>query len=68
MRKEDKKTIIDQIAATVKEYSCFYITETASLNAELTSSLRRACFKDGIKMMVVKNTLLREALRQCGDF
>ena len=68
MRKEDKKVIIDQIAATVKEYSCFYLTETASLNAELTSNLRRACFKEGIKMMVVKNKLLREALRECGDF
>lgn len=62
MRKEDKSTIIEQIAATVKEYSCFYLTETTSLNAEKTSALRRACFKEGIKMMVVKNKLLKKAL------
>lgn len=62
MRKEDKGTIIAQIAETVKEYSCFYLAETAALNAEKTSNLRRACFKEGIKMMVVKNALLHKAL------
>ncbi len=62
MRKEDKGTIIEQIAAVVKEYNHFYLTETTSLNAEKTSELRRACFKADIKLLVVKNTLLRKAL------
>ena len=62
MRKEDKGTIIAQIAETVKEYSCFYLAETATLNAEKTSNLRRACFKEGIKLVVVKNSLLHKAL------
>ena len=69
MRKEDKGTVIEQIAATLKEYSCFYLTETTSLNAEKTSALRRACFKEGIKMMVVKNKLLKNALETLeGDY
>ena len=69
MRKEDKGTVIEQIAATLKEYSCFYLTETTSLNAEKTSALRRACFKEGIKMMVVKNKLLKKALESLeGDY
>ena len=62
MRKEDKSTIIDQIAAVVKNYNHFYLTETTSLNAEKTSELRKECFKADIKLMVVKNTLLRKAL------
>ena len=62
MRKEDKSTIIEQIAAVVKEYNHFYLTETTSLNAEKTSELRKACFKADIKLLVVKNTLLRKAL------
>ena len=62
MRKEDKSTVIEQIAATLKEYSCFYLTDTAALNAEKTSALRRACFKEGIKLMVVKNKLLHKAM------
>jgi len=62
MRKEDKTVSIEQIAATVKEYGHFYLTSTASMNAEKTSELRRECFKQDIKLLVVKNTLLKKAL------
>lgn len=69
MKKEDKSLIIDQIANTLKEYSCFYLVETAGLNAEKTSELRRACFKGDVKLMVVKNTLLKKALESLeGDY
>ena len=69
MKKEDKALIINQIADTLKEYSCFYLAETAGLNAEATSNLRRECFKDDIKLMVVKNTLLHKALETLeGDY
>ena len=61
MKKEDKAIIISQIGDTLASYSCFYLTETAGLNAEKTSALRRACFKDDIKMLCVKNTLLKKA-------
>ena len=57
MRKEDKNTIIEQIAATVQEYGHFYLVDTTAMNAAATSELRRACFKADIKLMVVKNTL-----------
>ena len=62
MRKEDKSTVIEQIASTLKEYSHFYLTETAALNAEKTSALRRECFKQDIKLLVVKNALLHKAM------
>ena len=62
MRKEDKNTIIEQIAATVKEYGHFYLVDTTAMNAATTSMLRRECFKADIKLMVVKNTLLHKAL------
>ena len=69
MKKEDKAIIIEQIANTLKEYSCFYLAETAGLNAEKTSELRAACFKQDIKLMVVKNTLLHKALESLeGDY
>ena len=64
MRKEDKLTIIDQIAATLKEYSCVYLAETNGLDAEKTSALRRECFKQGVKLVAVKNTLLKKAMEQ----
>lgn len=69
MKKEDKSVIIGQIAETLKEYPNFYLVETAGLNAEKTSELRRACFKADVKLVVVKNTLLHKALEQLeGDY
>lgn len=61
MKKEDKTLLIEKIGETLKQYSCVYLVESAGLNAEKTSALRRACFSDGIKMMCVKNTLLKKA-------
>ena len=66
MRKEDKSTIIEQIAATVKEYGHFYLIDTTAMNAADTSALRALCLKADIKLMVVKNTLLHKALESLG--
>lgn len=61
MKKEDKAIIIEKIGQTLSEYSCVYLVQTAGLNAEKTSELRRACFKADVKMLCVKNTLLKKA-------
>ncbi len=61
MKKEDKSLIIESIGNTLKEYSCVYLTQTSGLDAEKTSALRRACFQGDIKMLCVKNTLLKKA-------
>jgi len=66
MRREEKNTIIESLAERLKEYSHFYLTDTADLNAADTSSLRRKCFENGVKLIVVKNTLLKRALEQSG--
>ncbi len=69
MRKEDKAVAIENIAQTLKEYTNFYLVETAGLDAEKTSALRRACAQADIKLLVVKNTLLHKALEQLdGDY
>ena len=61
MKKEDKALIIEHIGAELANYSCVYLTTTSGLNAEKTSALRRACFGADIKMLCVKNTLLKKA-------
>ncbi|WP_177884054.1 50S ribosomal protein L10 [Turicimonas muris] len=61
MKKEDKAIIIANIGDQLKNYSCVYLTQTSGLNAEKTSALRRACFGAEIKMLCVKNTLLKKA-------
>ena len=63
MKKEVKDTIIAELGAKLKEFPHFYIVDLAGLNAEATSNLRRKCFKSEIKMIVVKNSLLREAFQ-----
>jgi large subunit ribosomal protein L10 len=69
MRREEKNAIIDSLAEKLKEYSHFYLTDTAQLNAADTSDLRRKCFENDIKLIVVKNTLLKRALQMSeGNF
>jgi large subunit ribosomal protein L10 len=69
MRREEKNAIIDSLTEKLKEYSHFYLTDTAQLNAADTSDLRRKCFEYDIKLIVVKNTLLKRALEMSeGDF
>ena len=61
MKKELKDTIVVELGQKLKEFPHFYLVNTAGLNAEQTSDLRRKCFKNEIKMVVVKNTLLHKA-------
>ncbi len=62
MKKEDKGAIIEQIKETIGSYSHFYLADVDGLNSEQSSNLRREAFKNDIKMIVVKNTLLHKAL------
>jgi large subunit ribosomal protein L10 len=61
MKKEVKDTIIVEIGEKLKAFPHFYLVDLHGLNAEQTSDLRRKCFKNEIKLIVVKNTLLRKA-------
>ncbi|MDR2058225.1 MAG: 50S ribosomal protein L10 [Dysgonamonadaceae bacterium] len=64
MKKEDKLVVIEQLATIIGQYTNFYLTDIATLNARATSSLRRECYKEDIKLVVVKNTLFKKALEQ----
>ena len=61
MRKEDKALIIEKLGAVLKEYPHFYLVDVTGMDAARTSALRRTCFKNEVKMVVVKNTLLHKA-------
>lgn len=66
MRKEDKQLVINSMVEELNACPNFYLTDVSGLNAEKTSQLRRQCFNSGIKMIVVKNTLLCKAMEQTG--
>ena len=61
MKKEVKDTVIAELGEKLSAYPHFYLVDVTGLNAEATSDLRRKCFKSEIKMVVVKNNLLRKA-------
>ena len=67
MKKEMKVQVIENLTAQIAQYPNFYLTDIEGLNAEKTSALRRECFGEGIKLEVVKNTLLGHVLKASGN-
>ena len=64
MKSSEKATIIDSLVEQINSSNHFYLTDISDLNASDTSDLRRICFKQNVKLVVVKNTLLRKALEK----
>ena len=62
MTREEKSIAIQDLTAQLADTKIVYVADISGLNAATTSDLRRACFKAGIKMEVVKNTLLAKAM------
>ena len=64
MTRENKNKIIQQLVELLQQYPHFYLVDISDLNAADTTLLRRKCYQSKIKLLVVKNTLLRKAFEQ----
>lgn len=64
MTREEKNQEIADLVEILGASPVFYLANTESLNAQATGALRRECFKSGVKMRVVKNSLLKKALER----
>ena len=62
MTREEKSVVIEQLTAQLADNANIYLADISGLDAASTSNLRRACFKAGVKLNVVKNTLLAKAM------
>ena len=62
MTREEKSRVIEDLTAQLAGSNVIYLADISGLDAETTSNLRRACFKAGIKLEVVKNTLIEKAM------
>ena len=62
MTREEKSVAINEIVEELKSNQNIYLADISGLNALETSNLRRMCFKAGVKLSVVKNTLLEKAM------
>jgi large subunit ribosomal protein L10 len=60
----EKDQAINELIEEIKANNVIYLADASSLNAETTSNLRRECVKQGIRMKVVKNTLLEKAMER----
>ena len=62
MTREEKSIVIQDLTTQLGENAHIYLTAISGLDAGTTSNLRRACFKAGVSLSVVKNTLLAKAM------
>jgi large subunit ribosomal protein L10 len=62
MKRSEKIAVIEQLTKEINSYNHYYLADISNLNAELTTELRRLCNKREVKLVVVKNTILRKAL------
>ena len=62
MTREEKSKVIEDLTAQLAGTNVIYLADISGLDAETTSNLRRTCFKAGIELAVVKNTLLEKAM------
>ena len=62
MRKEVKGTVVEKLSDYLAQYPHFYLADIEALDAVKTAELRAVCNKENVKLVVVKNTLMRKAL------
>jgi large subunit ribosomal protein L10 len=62
MTREEKSKVIENLTAQLSDNPIIYLADISGLDALSTSNLRRACFKAGVRLSVVKNTLLAKAM------
>ena len=61
MTRQEKQKLVEELSASIAESGVLYIADTSTLTVETTNAFRRKCFSQGVKLRVVKNTLLKKA-------
>jgi large subunit ribosomal protein L10 len=61
----ERTASIDSLEKDFKESTAIYLTDFNRINVALITKLRSDFRKNGVKYMVVKNTLARKALERC---
>lgn len=64
MLKSEKSQVIDNLREKLNNTANFYITDSSTLTVDQVNKLRALCYKEGVEMKVVKNTLAKKAMEQ----
>ena len=67
MTKEEKNQVIERMAVKLAENPHFYLTDISELTVEDSNSLRGVFHEKGIRIEVIKNTLLKKAMEKVED-
>jgi large subunit ribosomal protein L10 len=67
MKRDTKEQIAQEIAEKIRKSQGFYFTEFQGLDVQKMGQLRLEFRKAGIEYKVVKNTLIKKALRDVAD-
>ena len=62
MTRQEKHDAIENLKEALLGVKTLYLADIEGLDARQTNALRRACFKENVKLQVVKNTLLAKAM------
>jgi large subunit ribosomal protein L10 len=62
MTRQEKHDAIENLKEALMGVKTLYLADIEGLDARQTNTLRRACFKENVKLQVVKNTLLAKAM------
>ena len=62
MTRQEKYDAIENLKEALEGVKTLYLADIEGLDATQTTALRRACYKENIKLQVVKNTLLAKAM------
>ncbi len=62
---EEKKSVVNDFTELIKDSSGIYLADFSGINVEKITELRAAFREKGIKMQVVKNTLLKRVFDDC---
>jgi large subunit ribosomal protein L10 len=62
MNKEEKNIIIEELASNLQQYQYVYVTDSSKLTANSNNDLRKLLHKNGVKMQVIKNKFVHQAL------
>jgi len=64
MTKEEKNQVIENMSVKLTENPHFYLADVSALTVEDSNSLRGIFHEQGIRIEVVKNTLLKKAMEK----
>ena len=68
MDKNQKVESVAQIKAMIENSTGIYLVDYQGVNVEDINQLRRGFLKENISYKVFKNTLLKRAFQEIGDF